>query len=112
MALLTSFSIAVICYATFTLGTVIILPTLSSDFADPSIIQVGGSWYAYGTGANGINIQVASSPNFGDSWKLWNNRDALLGLPLWVDSKSPYVWAPNVVQIVRAEIQVSIRGAF
>lgn len=70
------------------------------SFPDPSIFYDGTTWYAFGTGANGKNIQMASSPDF-NSWTLIDS-DALPNLAPagWVDQSGPNTWAPDVVQVV------------
>jgi hypothetical protein len=37
---------------------------IDADFADPCVIQVGDGYYAFATGGNGVNVQVASSSDF------------------------------------------------
>jgi beta-xylosidase len=74
-------------------------PAMNVDFPDPSILNAGGTWYAYATSGNGAFVQVATSNDFGN-WQLRGGWDALASLPGWVDLGDPSVWAPNVVQIV------------
>ena len=73
---------------------------------DPSIIQVGSTWYAFATRTLGtsLHIQIASSPDF-VTWSIVKNsdgsqKDALPGLPAWVDTSSPNTWAPDLIQLV------------
>ncbi|EED13769.1 endo xylanase, putative [Talaromyces stipitatus ATCC 10500] len=69
---------------------------LNSDFPDPSLIETSSGYYAFGTSGNGVNAQVATSPDF-NTWTLLSGTDALPGpFPSWVAS-SPTVWAPDVL---------------
>lgn len=71
-------------------------PVLKSDFADPSVIQVGSVFYAYATNAFGENVQVARSTDLVH----WNElSDAMPALPSWAQPGGSYVWAPAVIQI-------------
>ncbi|RMY66666.1 hypothetical protein D0863_08272 [Hortaea werneckii] len=72
---------------------------------DPSVIQVGNTWYAFATRTIGssIHIQVAQSTDF-NNWSIVKNadgsqKDALPNLPSWVYGASPNTWAPDVIQI-------------
>ncbi|KAK0956802.1 hypothetical protein LTR33_016223 [Friedmanniomyces endolithicus] len=76
-----------------------------ANFPDPSIIQVGSTWYAFATRTLGtsLHIQIASSPDF-VTWSIVKNsdgsqKDALPGLPAWVDTSSPNTWAPDLIQL-------------
>lgn len=70
------------------------------DFADPCLVQLpNGTWYAFGTTNNVINIQMAYSEDF-VNWSLASNYDALPGpFPSWI-YESPQTWAPDVIQRV------------
>ncbi|KAH8703692.1 putative endo xylanase [Talaromyces proteolyticus] len=71
---------------------------LDTDFPDPSVVYTGSEYYAFGTNGNGVNVQVASSPDF-NTWTLMSGTDALPGpFPSWVDS-SPSIWAPDVLKL-------------
>ncbi|KAI9762857.1 MAG: hypothetical protein M4579_000210 [Chaenotheca gracillima] len=72
---------------------------LDTNFADPCIFQESdGSWLAFATSGNGVNIQVAKSPDFA-TWTLQTGVDALkTPLPSWIAS-TPNTWAPDVVQV-------------
>lgn len=76
-------------------------PVIVTDFPDPSIIQVDGTWYAFGTQSRfdytNIKTQLATSNDF-DNWNLRENYDALRNLPSWVDKNDPRIWAPDVFQ--------------
>jgi len=81
-----------------TYGT--IQPVLSVDFADPSIIEVNGNWFAFATSGNGHNIQVAVSPGFTNhEWRLMNETDVLPDPGRWAINDQR-VWAPDVIQTV------------
>ena len=71
-----------------------------TNFPDPSINLVDNTWYAFATGGNGKNIQIATSPDF-DTWTL-SGDDALpdVTAATWVDQSAPATWAPDVVQVV------------
>src|ERR1700753_1213155 len=73
-------------------------PSIPLDFPDPAVIQVQNTWYAFATNSKGINVQLASSPDFNN----WNvlQKDALPQLPNWVNANNPEVWAPDVIQRV------------
>lgn len=81
------------------------LPSISTDFPDPAIIQVGDTWWAFATNSNGSNIQLASSPSFGfdGKWQRHIGRDVLPKLPEWVSKTRSDVWAPSVVQTVSVQ---------
>lgn len=72
---------------------------IDTDFPDPSLIQTSDGYYVFGSGGNGVNVQIASSSDF-SSWDLHSGNDALPGpFPSWVAS-SPSIWAPDVIQRV------------
>jgi len=71
-------------------------PVLMSDFADPSVLQVGNVFYAYATNAFGKNVQVARSNDL-VHWDVL--PDALPALPSWAAPGGSYVWAPAVIQL-------------
>lgn len=63
------------------------------DFADPFVLRVANSYYAYATNTGDEHVVVLSSGGlFGTAKK----RDALPKLPSW--SAPGYVWAPAVLQ--------------
>jgi beta-xylosidase len=71
-------------------------PVLQSNFPDPHIIEVDGTYYAYATIGGGSNVQLAISENMVD----WNMRsDAMPALPSWVRVNAPDVWAPEVMEV-------------
>ena len=62
-------------------------PVIKSDFPDPSIIKVNGTWYAFGTQSifdfKDIRVQVASTTeegggDFEGHWRVWEGYDALV----------------------------------
>ena len=71
-------------------------PVITSNFPDPFLLKVDDTWYAYATNSNGRNVQVATSTNL-VSWEI--GRDALPGLPSWVNLSRPDVWAPEVLHL-------------
>lgn len=82
-------------------GLVASQPTraIDGDFADPSVIKTDDGYYAFGTNANGVNVQVAKSSDF-YSWELLSGSDALPGpFPSWIAS-NPLIWAPDVIKRV------------
>lgn len=74
---------------------------ITTNFMDPSVIEVNGGYYAFG-GANGnpagINVQVASSLDF-SAWTLKSGYDALPNPGPWAASP-PHVWSPDINQLV------------
>jgi beta-xylosidase len=71
-------------------------PVFASDFPDPHVILVDGTYYAYSTNSNGQNIPVISSDDL-TSWE--RVRDALPVLPSWTALGFGSRWAPGVIQI-------------
>ena len=72
-------------------------PVITNNFADPSSIEVNGTWYGFATNnLHGINIQVAKSEDFA-SWDVLA-IDALPNAGAW--STGQRVWAPDVVLVV------------
>jgi beta-xylosidase len=71
-------------------------PVIQSDFPDPGIINVNGTYYAYATNSAGKNIQLATSTDLVD-WKML--PDALPALPSWATTEFGFAWAPEVIQI-------------
>ena len=61
------------------------------DFADPSVLLVGDTYYAYATEGPGGAIQVLSSKGLG-SWSV--RTRALANRPSW--AKPGPIWAPSV----------------
>jgi beta-xylosidase len=75
-------------------GSTFQTPAYAGDFPDPSVMLVGGTYWAYSTGSAGRNLQVISSPDL----KTWSGpTDPLPVLPQW--ASSGLTWAPDVIQI-------------
>jgi beta-xylosidase len=72
-------------------------PAVGADFADPSIINVDNTWYAFATSGRGNHVQVAVSQNF-DQWST-SAGDALPNLPTWVEPGTD-IWGPDVIRRV------------
>ena len=77
-------------------------PVVATNFADPSLIEVNGVYYAFATNryvqprAGQVNIQVAVSHDF-STWNL-TDHDALPHVGAW--STGTFTWAPDVIQLV------------
>lgn len=70
-------------------------PVLKGNFADPQVINVDGTFYAYATGNLTYNIQVSTSPDLVH----WSPpEEALPRLPLWQPSSKGLSWAPEVMR--------------
>ncbi|MGH3827693.1 MAG: glycoside hydrolase family 43 protein, partial [Pseudonocardiaceae bacterium] len=74
-------------------------PSISRDFPDPTVLSVGGTYYAYSTasryGGKTFHVPVRRSTRLTGDWG--PARDALPELPAWVDTTAPgegSVWAP------------------
>jgi beta-xylosidase len=95
-------AVSVISFSALLLGGFVVSqPTraIDGDFADPCVFQTDDGYYAFATSANGVNVQIAKSPNF-SSWELLSGSDAMPGpFPSWVAS-NPLVWAPDVIKRV------------
>ncbi len=58
-------------------------PVIKANFPDPCLAQSkSGTWYAFSTHNENINVQVASSEDF-NTWTLHRGYDALPKLPSW-----------------------------
>jgi Glycosyl hydrolases family 43 len=64
------------------------------DFADPDVIRVGSTYFAYATNSVGGNIQIIESTNL-THWTAVGS--ALPQLPSWANPD--YTWAPSVAYI-------------
>ncbi len=71
-------------------------PVLRADFADPGVLRVDDTYYAYATNGTGKNVQVATSP---DLVRWTQLSDAMPALGKWAQLGGSYVWAPEVMQI-------------
>ncbi|MDI1491487.1 MAG: hypothetical protein OHK93_002696 [Ramalina farinacea] len=69
-------------------------PVITSNFPDPAFLQLDGTYYAFSTTAGGLNIPMATSPDF-SSWTV-TGTDALPTLPSWGTGPT---WAPDVSQL-------------
>jgi beta-xylosidase len=70
-------------------------PVLTGNFADPHILKVGDTWYAYATGDLVVNLQVARSADL-VRWERLD--DALPELPAWSVLQKGLTWAPEVAR--------------
>jgi beta-xylosidase len=68
-------------------------PAHPGDFADPFVLHVEGTYYAYATQAGGHDVQVMRSTDL-TTWE--HLGDALGGLPPWAGSGR--TWAPVVLR--------------
>ena len=73
-------------------------PALDRDFADPDVLRVGDTYYAYATNSRWrrsgwVNVQVARSSDL-VHWDLL--EDALPVLPAWARLRGGSVWAPGL----------------
>lgn len=71
-------------------------PVLRENFADPFILQVGDTFYAYATNNASKNISLARSTDL-VKWQIL--PDAMPALPRWARLTGGLVWAPEVIQI-------------
>jgi beta-xylosidase len=71
-------------------------PVLQQDFPDPGVINVNGTYYAYATNSNGVNIQAATSPDL-VAWTML--PDAMPVLPSWANPEFGFAWAPEVIDL-------------
>lgn len=67
-------------------------PVIDQDFADPDVLKVGDTYYAYATNAGTSNIQAAKSTDL-VQWTMLS--DALPVIPLWT-RPGLFFWAPEV----------------
>jgi arabinan endo-1,5-alpha-L-arabinosidase len=70
-------------------------PLIKADFPDPDLLHVDGTYYAYATNGNTLNVQVATSTDLVE-WTL-SEDDALPELPSWVIPGK--TWAPEVAEV-------------
>jgi beta-xylosidase len=72
----------------------VVADRVAGDFADPFMLQAGGSYYAFATGAEGQHLQVARSRDL----KAWTPlRDPLPRLAAWARDTDGLTWAPSVL---------------
>lgn len=71
-------------------------PIITSNFPDPHIIEVEGTYYAYATNGSSRNVPTMTSTDL----VTWTpGRDAMPALARWVNLSGPDVWAPEVAQV-------------
>jgi beta-xylosidase len=70
-------------------------PVIDQDFPDPDVLEVDGTYYAYGTNGQNHNVQVATSTDL-STWDVLA-EDALPELPSWVIPGK--TWAPEVTEL-------------
>ncbi|MHA7239683.1 glycoside hydrolase family 43 protein [Arthrobacter sp. TMS1-12-1] len=68
---------------------------LDAEFADPDILKVDDTYYAYATMGNRRNVQVATSTDLVE-WEQLDD-DALPELPSWIIPGK--TWAPEVTEV-------------
>ncbi|MGH1564703.1 family 43 glycosylhydrolase [Mumia sp. DW29H23] len=68
-------------------------PLISEDFADPEIVRVGSTWYAYSTNTY-RHVPVASAPTIDGPWTV--QGDAMPGGPAPSWATGGRTWAPDV----------------
>lgn len=90
-------------------------PIIAADFADPTFIKVDGCWMAMSTNNGKQNVPVAKSPNADiTQLDIQDNVDALPVVGAWVykaedaDIGAHASWAPDVLQLVRADTSRSV----
>ncbi len=67
---------------------------LAGDFADPFVLSGGGAYYAFATGVDHLNLQVAHSPDLLG----WTHLgEALPQLPAWALKTRGLTWAPSAL---------------
>ncbi len=64
------------------------------DFADPYVLEDGGTFYAYSTNSDGMHVPVLSSRGL---FTTGARHDALPKLPAWSAQGFGRVWAPSVL---------------
>ncbi|WP_242909052.1 family 43 glycosylhydrolase [Actinomadura terrae] len=69
-------------------------PVLNQPFADPSVIKVAGTYFAYGTNNGEAAMPVATAPSPTGPWTR-TPGDGLARLPAWATTGR--TWAPEVV---------------
>jgi beta-xylosidase len=80
-------------------------PVIRQNFPDPSVLRVGGVYYAYGTNSDTMNIVTATSRDL-VHWSAVN--EALPQPGTWADQSPPsptrnQVWAPEVMATAQGD---------
>lgn len=74
-------------------------PVESAIFADPSVVKVGDTYYAYATQNKEATVPIATSPDF-ENWTVLG-KDALPEIGAWGQKgENQSIWAPDVIQAV------------
>ncbi|WP_433332700.1 family 43 glycosylhydrolase [Spirillospora sp. CA-294931] len=68
-------------------------PVLDSNFPDPEILKVDGTYYGYATNDGGKNVPIATAPRPAGPWTR-TGADALPALPAWAEPGR--TWAPDI----------------
>ncbi|MFX4273951.1 family 43 glycosylhydrolase [Propionibacteriaceae bacterium Y1685] len=71
---------------------------LGGSFADPDVMKVGDTYWAYATNAGGKNVPTASAPSPAGPWTR-QSTDAMPIRPSWVKQTGGWHWAPEVFQL-------------
>lgn len=71
-------------------------PVITANFADPFILEVDGTYYAFSTNANSRNVPTMTSTDL-MTWR--SGRDAMPALPRWVNLSRADVWAPEIIEV-------------
>jgi beta-xylosidase len=69
-------------------------PVIRENFADPHLIEVEGTWYAYATNSSNKNVPVSTSTDL-VRWTI--SVDAMPALAQWV--RPGNTWAPEVQKV-------------
>ncbi|GAA4099603.1 family 43 glycosylhydrolase [Actinomadura miaoliensis] len=69
-------------------------PVIDQYFADPTVVKVAGTYYAYGTNSPDAVMPVATAPSPTGPWTR-RPGDGLARLPAW--AAPGWTWAPEVV---------------
>lgn len=79
-------------------------PVFGAIMADPCVIKVDGTYYAFATNHhNNPNVPVGQSQSLQSEWAFDNETEALPSAGNWTlpqDQDGPGVWGPDVNQLV------------
>ncbi|MDQ2997497.1 MAG: glycoside hydrolase family 43 protein [Chloroflexota bacterium] len=70
-------------------------PVYDSDFPDPFVMRVGGTYYGFATNVRSSNVPVIRSTDLSNWERL---GDALPRLPSWAAAGQSLTWAPAAIQ--------------